>query len=131
MVDCNPISTPMEHNLRLTLKERKEFEDATKYRYLVGSIIYLTTTRPNISFSIGILSKFMQKPCEGYLSTAKRVLKNLKGTQDSGLKYSTVKEFNFIGYFYLDFDGDKENGVSNSGYLMSLGSTTIPWRSHK
>jgi hypothetical protein len=58
-------------------------------------------------------------------SVAKRVLKYLKGTQDFGLKYSKVDDFNLIGYFDSDFVGDKENGVSTSGYLMSLGSTTV------
>eukprot|EP00253_Pinus_taeda_P035210 PITA_35210 len=49
MTECNPISTPMEQNLKLTSIEGKEFEDATKYRQLIGSLIYLTTTRPDIS----------------------------------------------------------------------------------
>eukprot|EP00253_Pinus_taeda_P031442 PITA_31442 len=62
MTECNPLSTPMEQNLKLTSIEGKEFEDATKYRQLIGSLIYLTTTRPDISFAIGILSRFMQKP---------------------------------------------------------------------
>ena len=57
-------------------------------RQLVGSLNYLTTTRPNISFDVGILSRFMQKPCEGHWSAAKRVLKYLKGTQDFGIKYT-------------------------------------------
>jgi hypothetical protein len=131
MVDCNPLSTPMEQNLKLTSKEGNEFEDATKYRQLVGSLIYLTTTRLDISFVVGILSRFMQKPCEGHWCVAKRVLKYLKGTQDFGLKYSKVDDFKLVGHTYLDFDGDKENGVSTLGYLMSLGSNVISWRSHK
>jgi hypothetical protein len=64
----------------------------------MGSLIYLTITRPNISFVVGILSRFMQKPCEGDWFVAKRVLKYLKGTQDFGLKYSEVDDFNLIGY---------------------------------
>eukprot|EP00253_Pinus_taeda_P013919 PITA_13919 len=66
MTECNPLSTPMEQNLKLTSIEGKEFEDATKYRQLIGGLIYLTTTRPDISFVVGILSRFMQKPCEGH-----------------------------------------------------------------
>eukprot|EP00253_Pinus_taeda_P010490 PITA_10490 len=62
MTECNPLTTPMEQNLKLTSIEGKEFQDATKYRQLVGSLNYLTTTRPDISFVVGILSKFMQKP---------------------------------------------------------------------
>ena len=64
----------------------------------------------------------MQKPCEGHWSAAKRVLKYLKGTQDFGLKYTQVGDFNLIGYYDSNFDGDKEIGVSTSGYTMSLGS---------
>jgi len=73
----------------------------------------------------------MQKPCEGHWFVAKRVLKYLKGTQDFGLKYSKVDDFKLIGYFDSNFDGDKENGVSTSCYLMSLVSTSLFWRSCK
>eukprot|EP00253_Pinus_taeda_P032943 PITA_32943 len=62
MTECNPLTTPMEQNLKLTSIEGKEFEDATKYRQLIGSLNYLTTTRPDILFDVGIPSKFMQKP---------------------------------------------------------------------
>eukprot|EP00253_Pinus_taeda_P009032 PITA_09032 len=62
MTECNPLTTPMEQNLNLASIEGKEFEDATKYRQLVGSLNYLTTTRPDIAFVVGILSRFMQKP---------------------------------------------------------------------
>jgi hypothetical protein len=120
IVECNPVSTPIEQNLKLTSKEGDEFEDATKYRWLVGSFIYLTTTRPDISFVLGILSsKFMQKPCDGHCSATKKVLKYLKRTQDFGLKYSKVDDFNLIGYSDSDFVGDKENNVN---FILSLES---------
>ena len=91
MTECNPISTPMEQKMKLTSSEGKEFEDVTKYRQLVGRLIYLTTTRLDISYVVGILSRFMHKPCEGHCSAAKRVLRYLKGTQDVGrtLKWMT------------------------------------------
>ena len=66
MIDCNPLSTPTEQNLKFKSIEANTFEDATKYIQLVGSLIYLTITRLDISFMIGILSQFMQKPCEGH-----------------------------------------------------------------
>eukprot|EP00253_Pinus_taeda_P033219 PITA_33219 len=130
-IECNLLTTPMEQNLKLTSIEGKEFEDATKYRQLVGSLNYLTTTRPDISFNVGILSRFMQKPCEGHWSAGKRVLKYLKGTQDFGIKYTQVDDFSLIGYSDSNFDGDKETGVSTSGYDMSLGSGAVSWRSCK
>ena len=95
------------------------------------SLIHLTTTRLDISFVVGILSKFMEKSCKGHWSTAKRVLRYLKGTQDVGLKYSKVDEFKLIGYSNSDFDGDKETKVSTFGYTMSLGSAAVSWRSRK
>eukprot|EP00253_Pinus_taeda_P022333 PITA_22333 len=94
MIECNILTTPMEQNLKLTSIEGKEFEDATKYRHLVGSLNYLTTTRRDISFAVGILSSL-------------------------------------IRYSDSDFDGDKEIGLSTSGYAMSLGSGAVSWRSHK
>jgi hypothetical protein len=81
MAKCTPLSTPMELNMKLTSNQGNEFEDETKYRHIVGSLIYLTTTIPNISFIVGIVSRFMQKPCEGHWSATKIFLKYLKGTQ--------------------------------------------------
>jgi len=131
MQDCNPVATPMGQNLKLTSTEGSMFEDPTKYMKLVGSLNFLTTTRPDIDFVVGILSRFMHKPCEGHWNATKRVLKYLKGTQTYGIKYSKVVDFHLTGYSDSDFYGDKENGVFTYGYLMSLGSTTISWRSCK
>ena len=58
-----------------------------------------------------------------------RECSNLKGTQSYGIKYSKVSDFHLTGYSDFDFDGDKEHGVSTSGYLMNIGSTNITWRS--
>eukprot|EP00253_Pinus_taeda_P025091 PITA_25091 len=100
MTKCNPLTSPMEQNLKLISIEGKEFE-------------------------------FMQKPCEGHCSTAKRVLRYLKGNQDFGIKYTQVDDFSLIGYSDSDFDGDKETRVSTSGYAMSLGSRVVSLRSRK
>ena len=131
MMDCNPIATPMENNLKLTSEEGKSFEHPTKYRKLVGSLIYLSITHPGITFVFRIFSKFMQHPCEGHCVAAKIVLKYLKGTKTYDIKFSKVLDFHLASYLDSDFDGDKENGVSASGYSMNLGSTAISWRSCK
>eukprot|EP00253_Pinus_taeda_P023248 PITA_23248 len=82
MTECNPLTTPMEQNLKLTSIEGKEFEDATKYRQLVGSLSYLTTTRPDISFSIGILSSFMQRPFPAYSTTETEYVVAVEATKE-------------------------------------------------
>lgn len=66
MQDYNSVSTLIERNLKISSNDGEAFEDPTKYRQLVVSLIYLTTTRPNITFAVGILSRFMHKPCEGH-----------------------------------------------------------------
>eukprot|EP00253_Pinus_taeda_P020165 PITA_20165 len=131
MIECNSLSTPMEQNLKLTSIEGKEFEDATKYKRLVGSINYIATTRPDISFDVGILFSFMENPCEGHWSAAKRVLEYLKGIQDFGIKYTQVGDFNLIVYSDSDFDGDKETRVSTLSYVMSVGPGVVSWTSRK
>eukprot|EP00253_Pinus_taeda_P017646 PITA_17646 len=78
-----------------------------------------------------LLNRFMQKRCEGHWSTTKRVLRYLKGTQDLGIKYTQVDDFSLIEYSDSDFNGDKETGVSTSGYAMSLGLGAVSWRSCK
>ena len=121
----------MDQNFKLTSKGGSEFEGATKYKQLMGILIYLTMRKPNISFVVGILSRFMQKPCEVQWFATKRVLRYLKGSQDFGLKYSKVDDLKLIVYSYSEFDGDKEMRFSTSSYLMSIGSIIVFSRSHK
>eukprot|EP00253_Pinus_taeda_P002832 PITA_02832 len=106
MTECNPLTTPMEQNLKLTSIEGKEFEDATEYRQLVGSLNCLTTTRLDISFIVGILSRLMQKPFEGHWSAAKKSTKVLEGNSRLWNQVYT-------------------------GYAMSLGLGAVSWRSFK
>lgn len=131
MWDCNLVATPIEKILKLTSTEGSMFEDPTMYMQLIGSLDLLTTTQPNIIFVVGILSKFMHQPCEAHWNIVKQVLKYLKGTQTYGIRYSEVRDIHLTSYSYLNFDGDKENQVSTSSYLMNLGSTAISWRSCK
>ena len=91
----------------------------------------MSITRPDITFVVRILSRFMHHPCEGHWVAEKRVLKYLKGTQTYGIKYSKFLGFHLVGYLDSYFHGDKENGVSTFGYSMNLGSPSISWRSRK
>ncbi|XP_057844560.2 secreted RxLR effector protein 161-like [Cryptomeria japonica] len=121
----------MEQNLKLSLDDPSTLVDPTIYRKLVGSLIYATTTRPDISFAIGVLSRFMQQPRETHWLAAKHILRYLQGTQHYGLKYSKRNQFSLVGYSDSDYAGDSTDGKSTSGYLMYLGSVVISWRSKK
>lgn len=87
LAGCKPISTPMEPNLKLCAYDGKDLDDTRMYRQIVGSLIYLTISRPDITFVVGIVSRFMQKPKKPHLEAVKRILRYIKGTIDWGLFY--------------------------------------------
>ena len=88
MQDCEPSSTPMEKALKLSAKSDSPPVDDTTYKQLVGSLIYLSATKPDISFTVSFISHFMIAPKVDHWMAAKRVLRYVKGTSDYGLLYS-------------------------------------------
>ena len=74
MSECKAMSTPLEQNAKLYNDDGTKEEDGTLYHQLVGSLNYLTTTRPDIAYSFNILSQFMAKPCESHWKAANKVL---------------------------------------------------------
>jgi hypothetical protein len=123
MQDCKPVLTPMEQNLKLSKFEGGEKVDSTTYRQLIGSLIYLTNTRPDLSYAVSILSRFMQEPRDSHWNAAKRVLRYIQGTKDFGLLYTKTKNFVLGGYSDADFAGSIDDRASTSGYLMNMGPT--------
>jgi hypothetical protein len=131
MQDCKPSLTPMEQNLKLSKFEGGELVDNTIYRQLIGSLIYLTNTRPDLSYAVSILSRFMQQPRDNHWNAAKRVLRYLQGTKDFGLLYQKTKNFVLGGFSDADFARSIDDRASTSGYLMNMGSTTVSWNCKK
>lgn len=105
--------------------------DSTIYRSLVGGLIYLTHTRPDIAYAVGVLSRFMQAPSKTHLGAAKRVLRYLKGTIKFGILYKKDQEVNFSGYSDSDWAARIEDRKSISGYVFSLGNGAVSWCSKK
>ncbi|XP_058008512.1 uncharacterized mitochondrial protein AtMg00810-like [Hevea brasiliensis] len=105
--------------------------DARSFRSLVGGLIYLTSTRPDISFTVGVISKFMHCPSKHHFGVAKRVLRYIVGTVDFGIWYGHVSEFKLFAYTDSDWAGFLEDKRSTSGYIFSLGSATVCWSSKK
>ena len=85
MMDCKSITMPMTTNLKLFGDTTSETVDATLYRQMIGSLMYLTNTRPDICFAVNTLSQYMVEPRHVHLIAAKHVLRYLKGTIDYGL----------------------------------------------
>ncbi|XP_073033839.1 secreted RxLR effector protein 161-like [Primulina eburnea] len=98
---------------------------------MVGGLIYLTHTRPDIAFSVGVISRFMHSPSKHHLGVAKRVIRYIVGTIDFGLWYDHDSDFKLLGFTNSDWAGCLEDRKSTSGYVFSLGSAVISWCSKK
>ena len=131
MLECKPILTPMEPNAKMCAHEGKDLEDATMYRQLVGSLIYLTLTRPDISYAVGVMSRYMQNPKKPHLEAIRRILRYVKSTIDYGLLYKKGEDCKLVGYCDADYAGDHDTRRSTTGYVFKLGSGTISWCSKR
>jgi hypothetical protein len=80
MTGCKPISIPLEQNVKLSVDEGDLVEDTTMYRRIVGSLIYMTITRPDLSYAVGVVSQFMQTPRKPHLDAVRRILRYIKHT---------------------------------------------------
>jgi hypothetical protein len=78
MTSCKPISIPLEQNVKLSADEGKLVEDTTMYRRIVGSLIYMTIIRPDLSYAVGMVSQFMQTPQKPHLDVVRCILKYIK-----------------------------------------------------
>ncbi|KAL4030992.1 hypothetical protein IC575_009247 [Cucumis melo] len=130
MINFNPVTTPIETETKLSKYEEGNV-DPSYFKSLVRSFRYLTCTRPDILFSVGLVSRFMESPITTNLKVAKRILCYLKGTLDYGLFYSSSKEFKLEGYCDSEWVGDTNDQKSTSGYVFFLGNTTFTWNSKK
>ena len=95
------------------------------YRQIVGSLIYLTLTRLDIAFAVGVVSLFMQTPKKPHLEVVRRILRYVNGTIDFGLLYKKGGACKLVGYCDADYGGDHDTRQSTTGYVFNLGSRAI------
>jgi hypothetical protein len=131
MEDCKPMATPMITNLKKVTTSDSELVDPMLYRQLIGSLMYLVNTRPDICFAVNTLSQFMVEPRQEHWVATKHVLRYLRGTMEYGLRYLGDGEVKLQGYTDSDWAGSATDRKSTSGCCFSLGSTMISWFSRK
>jgi hypothetical protein len=131
--DCNPMLAPMESRLKLSKESTAPAVNATEYRRIIGGLRYLIHTRPDLSFVVGYLSRFMESPHEDHLTAVKRMLRYVAGTRGHGLFYARRKgePLKLIGYSDADMAGDIDTRKSTSGIIYFLGESPITWQSAK
>jgi hypothetical protein len=125
------MNTPMEAKLKLLVDTSSDLIDATLYIQIIGSLMYLMNTRPDICFSMNTLSQFLVELRCVHLVAAKHVMRYLKGTMDYGLSYDRDHDFTLSGYTDSDWAGSVADRKSTSGCCFSLGSAMISWQSRK
>lgn len=131
MENCNSVSNPMVPGSKMDMDEGGERVDETFYKQIIGSLMYITNTRPGLQFSVSLLSRFMSKPTQLHVQAAKRVLRYLRGTVDFGIWYKRGGNGELQVYTDSDFAGDVESRKSTSGYVFLMDNAAVAWLSKK
>ncbi|XP_057734655.1 uncharacterized mitochondrial protein AtMg00810-like [Arachis stenosperma] len=131
ITDSRTESTPLESNVRFTLMDDTVLDNPTLYRQLVGSLVYLTVTRPDIAYPVHVLSQFLSAPRTTHYAAVLRILRYIKGTLFHGLYFSAHSSLSLHAYSDADWAGDPTNCRSTTDYYLFLGDALISWCAKK
>ncbi|KAJ4721194.1 Retrovirus-related Pol polyprotein from transposon TNT 1-94 [Melia azedarach] len=131
LTDSKVTSTPLEPNAKLTPLDGVSLKDATLYRQLVGSLVYLMVTRPDIFHAIHIMSQYMSAPRSPHYTAVLHILRYIKGTLFHGLHFSTYSSLKLRAFSDADWTGDPTDRRSTTSFCVFLGDSLISWRCKK
>ncbi|GKB99619.1 hypothetical protein Tco_0985756 [Tanacetum coccineum] len=125
------MKTPMSSDTKLTKDEECESVDSTKYRGMIGSLLYLTASRPDIMFSVCLCARFQEDPKTSHLEAVKRIFRYIKGTTHLRLWYLKGTDIETVVYADSDHAGDYVDRKSTSGICTFIGCCLTSWLSKK
>nr|GEX00002.1 retrovirus-related Pol polyprotein from transposon TNT 1-94 [Tanacetum cinerariifolium] len=131
MESCDPVGTPMEIKDKLDLDQNGTPIDATKYRSMIGALMYLTSSRPDIVHATCLCARYQAKPTEKHLKEVKRIFRYLRGTVNTCLWYTKDSSFELTGFSDADYAGCKDTFKSTFGGAQFLGEKLVTWSSKK
>jgi hypothetical protein len=105
MQDFKLVITPMQTSCKLSKDDDSKSTDQRQYRSIIGSLLYVTTSRPDVMQTVGQVARFQAAPKESHVLVAKRIFKYLKGTKEFGLWYPKGKDISLITYTDVDWAG--------------------------
>ncbi|XP_050217253.1 uncharacterized mitochondrial protein AtMg00810-like [Mercurialis annua] len=129
--DSKPVPTPMINSRKLSKSDGVPISDIHHYRQLVGKLLYLCTTRPDIQFAIQQLSQFMDCPTDIHLKAVYRVLRYIKSSPGRGVFFSATSSLQLQGFTDSDWAACMDTRKSVSGYCVFLGESLVSWKSKK
>jgi hypothetical protein len=125
------VSTPSDPSIKLHQDKSAAYTDISAYRRLIGRLLYLTTTRPDITFIVQQLSQFISKPTQVHYQAACRVIRYLKGSPGHGLMFSRDSKLQIFGFSDADWAGCLDTRKSVTGMCFFLGTSLISWHTKK
>ena len=133
MTEAKIATTPIDPNVRLQKDDKYSKQvDTVLYQSIAGSLLYTAiATRPDIVHAVGMVSKFSSSPTEAHLTVAKRILRHLKGSAGTAVKYQKSDSGTLMGYSDADWAGDPDNRHSTTGNLFLMTEGPISWLSKK
>ena len=132
MSACQPIDTPMEEGLKLCVESNQIPVDKGRYQRLVGRLMYLAHTRPDLAYALTVVSQFMHNPGEQHMNSVMRILRYLKSAPGKGLMFTKKEDWQNVSvYTDADWAGAIDDRRSTSGYFTFVGGNLVTWRSKK
>ena len=126
MLDCKPVDTPIEQNHCLAEYPDQTPTDRARYQRLVGRLIYLAHTRPDVVYAVSVVSQFMHNPSESHMNVVMRILRYLKSSPGRGVMFSKHNDFlKVCGFTDADWAGSITDRRSTSGYFTFLGGNLV------
>ncbi|GAV70377.1 hypothetical protein CFOL_v3_13875 [Cephalotus follicularis] len=131
MLGCKPVDIPMDPHQKFGIDDGSPLTDIHQYRGLIKKLIYLTVTRPDISFAVGVLSQFMQARQKAHWDAGIRILRYLKSAPGKGLIYHPNRHMDLVAYSDADWAGSTSDRWSTMGYCTFVGCNLVSWRNKK
>ena len=125
------VRTPMSPNVKLTVNLLGKSVDLCFYRSMISSLLYLTASRPNISYSVGVCARYQANPKESHMTTLKRIIKYVKTTVDFSVLYSKDTNDILVGYSDVDWVGNADDRKSTLRSCFYVGNNLVSWMSKK
>jgi hypothetical protein len=132
MSACQPVDAPIKEGLKLCVEPNQVPADKVRYQRLVGRLMYLAHTRPDLAYALSVISQFMHNPGEQHMNAVMQILRYLKSAPGKGILFHKNEDHQRVdAYTDADWAGDVDDRRSTSGYFTFVGGNLVTWRSKK